>query len=125
MNEKDLKSFEETHEGSTPSLRTINYLWRFHEARWSEHRLQLIKESFPVIKYTNCGVWIDVYGRKRFVNLGARKKYACLTEQEALESYHARKKRQVRILKLRLAEAEAALTLNMDNISAYWPLGDL
>ena len=100
-------------------------LYRFHETRWSDSRLMLIKDEFPVIKETNCGAWVDIYGRKRFVNLQAKKKYACLTVEEALESYHARKKRQIRILKAQLAQAEAALKLSPENESIYWGLGSL
>jgi len=85
----------------------------------------LIQIDLPIIKRTPCGAWVDDYGRQRFVNLQARKKYACETVDAALESYHARKKRQIKILKHRLAEAEAALTLNNDNKSTdYWILGD-
>lgn len=94
-------------------------LYRFKESRYSDAVLMLLKFEFPVIKETKCGAWIDEYGHKRFVNLEARKKYACRTEQEALESYHARKKRQVRILEHRLAEARAALTLTPENETAY------
>lgn len=100
-------------------------LYRFHEARFSESRLMLLKSEFPIIKWTNCGAWIDVYGRRRFVNLQSKKKYACFTVEEALESFHARKKRQIRILKAQLAQAEAALKLSPDNESIYWGLGSL
>jgi len=95
-------------------------LFRYHEARFSERCLMLIKEEFRVIKETKCGVWIDYYGRKKFVNLYARKVFACRTEDEALKSYHARKRRQVSILRHQLAQAEAALKLNPTDCQVYW-----
>lgn len=100
-------------------------LYRFHESRWSESSLLLVRDEFPVIKETKCGVWIDIYGQKRFVNLEAKKKYACRTEEEALESYRARKRRQIKILEHRLAEAKAALALNHDNRAVYFGLDHL
>ncbi len=101
----------------------MDTLYRFHEVRFSESKLILIKDEFKVLSNTEHGVWIDVYGHKRFVNLGSRKRYACPTVEEALESYQARKKRQIRILTRQLKQAEAALTLTPDNDSAYYGLG--
>jgi hypothetical protein len=101
----------------------MDTLYRFHEVRWSESRLVLVKDEFKVLSKTEHGVWIDVYGNKRFVNLDARKRYACPTVQEALESFQARKKRQIRILTRQLKQAEAALTLTPENDSTYYGLG--
>jgi hypothetical protein len=78
----------------------------------------LSKSTFPVLKETAAGVWLDVYGQRRFVRADAMKRFACPTEQEALESYHARKRRQVRILRAQLASAEAALSLTKDGETA-------
>lgn len=97
----------------------MDYLYRYKETRWSESKLMLIQFKFPIISRTKCGAWVDDMGRKRFVNLNARKRYACPTEAEALESYHARKRRQIRILKARLAEAETALTLAHDGDTSF------
>lgn len=61
---------------------------------------------YVIEKETPCGIWItasrmDAFGLtgadKRFVNLKARKKYACLTVEDALESFIQRKKRQYTI----------------------------
>lgn len=61
---------------------------------------------FRVLRLTPCGVWIDVWGTERFVLLGATKKWACKTTDEALASLVARKRRQVSILTRQLREAE-------------------
>lgn len=98
----------------------VEFLYRFHEVRWSENRLMLVQDTFRIVKRTEHGAWIDNYGNKRFVNLESKKRYACPTVQEALDSYHARKRRQVGILRHQLKQAEAALTLTPDNHSTYF-----
>ena len=95
------------------------FLYRFQEMRWVGDRLSLVLHRFPVLKMTPCGAQINVFGRRRFVLLNATKRYACPTEAEAMESYRARKRRQVRILRHRLAEAEAALQLDHDGAMLY------
>ena len=95
--------------------------YRYHEVRYTESKLMLVKSEFLVIKETPTGVWIYIDGgmNKRFVKNNARKRFACSTEKEALESFYARKKRQIKILKRQLQEAETALTLTPENIFAY------
>lgn len=66
--------------------------------------------EYPVIKETRCGVWIDIdYDRKKFINLHAHKKWACETEEEALEQFKHRKLRQIKILNGQLDFARIAL----------------
>lgn len=62
--------------------------------------------ELPVVKRTRCGVWLDEYGKKRFVNTTCRKQYAYATKEEARKGYLARTKRYIEILKHRLACAE-------------------
>lgn len=79
-----------------------------------EGNLMLVLYEFPILKRTLCGTWIGCWsGRdgKRFVLDNSHKRYACPTKPAALESYHARKRRQVKILLAQLREAEAALQL--------------
>jgi len=64
---------------------------------------------YRVSKRTRCGAWID--GGGKFVNLQARKQWACNTVDEALASFIARKRRQVSILSAQLKAAEADLSL--------------
>jgi hypothetical protein len=100
-------------------------LYRFQESLWSESKLMLILASYPVIKQTPSGTWIDVYGQKKFVLRDARKHFACPTIEEALASFHARKRRQANILRHRLAMAEAAMTLKHDGDSTYFGTPEL
>ena len=62
---------------------------------------------YPVTKRTPCGAWIE----GRFVNLQANKRFACNTIEEAVESFVARRQRQIRILKKKLQYAEDDLNL--------------
>lgn len=97
----------------------MSFLYRFQELRLGEGRVSLSLYRFPIRKLTPCGAQIDVWGNRRFVNLGARKRYACPTEAEALESFRARKRRQIGILEHQLAEAKAALKLEGDGDRGY------
>jgi len=68
--------------------------------------------TFDIIKYTKCGVRIDDYTDKgKFINLNSRKKFACATKEEALESFIHRKERQMVIYKSQLRQATQALEL--------------
>lgn len=64
--------------------------------------------EFRVLKRTHCGVWIDEYGTRRFVNLNARRKFASASKADALLSFIARKNRQISILSAQRADAEDA-----------------
>lgn len=94
--------------------------YRVHEQLYTESRLMLVETTFVVLRYTPKGAWIDEYGTPRFILTSARKRYACPTKEEALASYHARKRRQVEILRHQLKRAEAALTLQPDNATVYF-----
>jgi hypothetical protein len=64
-----------------------------------------------VTKRTAKGAWTC----SRFVLLTAHKRWARSTEQEALESFQARKKKQIKILTAQLRRAEAELALLDDD----------
>ena len=66
--------------------------------------------KYFIIKKTAKGIWINYLGTKKFILLSARKKFACLTSEEAIESYIARKERQIRILSNQLNNAKSALS---------------
>lgn len=93
--------------------------YRYSEFRTSES-MSLHLETFEVLKYTQRGVWLDYYGGgKKFVLNEARKRFACPTKEEALESFRARKKRQIKILKAQLHSACRALELQPDERVFY------
>ena len=76
----------------------------------SETHLRL--RRFEVIKTTPCGVWLATFDGPRFTRRDARKRFACPTLAEAIESFQARKKRQAAILMARAAAATKTLDLS-------------
>ena len=74
-----------------------------------ELRVEL--REYEVVKTTPKGAWIrrSSMDNKRFVNLQARKQYACPTIEEAAESFKARKNAQIRIHQARVVRAQRAL----------------
>lgn len=94
--------------------------YRYQELLWTDYRMSLTLCEFRVVKETPCGVQIEIWpGKNRFVNKYSRKKYACPSKEEALESYRARKRRQVSILKAQLKRAELALSLEEPDKMAW------
>ena len=74
--------------------------------------VEVYLQTFDVLRETPKGIWIgysNFSGWKRFVNLSAKKKYACLSKEDALISFKARKERQVEILEHQLRYAKEAL----------------
>ena len=67
--------------------------------------------KFKVLKYTPQGVWVHVpFQGKKWVKREARKRFACPTREEALESFEARKNAQIRILETRIHYARIAIS---------------
>jgi hypothetical protein len=71
-------------------------------------------KKYLIIRRTPKGAWIDDYGLERFVLLTAHKKFACETPEEALQSFIARKERQLLILGNKTKIAQLALRLARD-----------
>jgi hypothetical protein len=66
--------------------------------------------EFVVAKVTTCGVRLsDGFSKPRMVLEGARRRFACPTREEALESFIARKRRQLKILRAQIQRVERAL----------------
>lgn len=75
--------------------------------------LRVELRTFTVIRETPKGAWIVAHSMDgpRFVNLHARKQYACRTLEEAAESFRARKQRQMRIHQAAVRRAQHALDI--------------
>jgi hypothetical protein len=71
-------------------------------------RLEVVLRRYRVVKVTPCGVQLDI---GRFVKTTARKRFACPTEAEALESFKARKRRQLGILQAQASRVQRALDI--------------
>lgn len=86
----------------------MEYLYRYYS--YSTNReMRFIMDKFEITKRTKCGVWIDSYGAKKFVNQNARKQWACVSEEKARHSFILRKRRQIQLLSAQLHNAEWAL----------------
>lgn len=98
---------------------TETHWFRCDDADYDSPRAQIL--AFPVVRETPKGVWIRTQERRwycdeklKFVLRGSRKRWACPTVEEAKVSYHERKRAQVRILRARLANAEAHRDMGVD-----------
>jgi hypothetical protein len=64
-------------------------------------KIEIRKQEFDIIKHTPKGAWIDNFGTPKFVNLHANKKFACITEKEALISFIRRKQKYLELMSIR------------------------
>ena len=80
-------------------------------------RLSIEHTTYPVLKATPKGVWLDLgLGGRRLVLHASRKRFACSTEEEALRSFIERKKRQAGICDTRAEKARTALFLAAEKL---------
>lgn len=73
------------------------------------HNFSMLLSEYDLIKETNKGYWIDVFGCKKFVLKQSLKKFAYLTKEEALQNYISRTKASIKINKRKLELAQASL----------------
>ncbi len=88
--------------------------YRYQDVLYYSNKVVIEELVFKLIKETNCGYWItDVWDHnneyKRWMSKTARKRYACPTRDEALISFKARKRKQIKILEQQLNQAKIAL----------------
>lgn len=84
--------------------------------RYVNHRtisgVHIYLHKYVVSKVTEKGVWVVPENfsssYRKFILLSAKKKYAHASEKEALDSFIARKKRQILILQSQLEDAKTA-----------------
>jgi hypothetical protein len=80
----------------------------------SKPGVRIVLRTFPITKKTQQGAWIDLFEglpgeTPKFVLLTAKKKFACKTKEDALESFIRRKESQIKILSRQLTTARVAL----------------
>lgn len=82
------------------------------------YSVSIVLREYNVLRRTLKGVWLDmrigdfsVIGKvdQRFVLLDARKRFACPTTKEAMESFKTRKRREIGIYAAHLARARRVL----------------
>lgn len=102
-------------ESKQEGLSMPEYLYRYHDWRCSAgvdefdnplpgYHLEFCCHEYEIIKKTPKGAWIKMFMDKpKFVLLTARKRFACPTKEEALDSMIARKKAYIKILDKKMA----------------------
>jgi len=83
--------------------------WGGEEYYTTGPRLRLLE--YEVLRHTPKGVWLRDGCDERWVGRAAKRRLAYPTKEEALQSFAARKRRQIEILKGQLNRAERALQL--------------
>lgn len=84
------------------------YWYRYDEYETTSG-MRVLQHKYRVLKHTPCGVQLNTWGGPKFVLRDARKRWACPTDEEARESYMARKRRQISILESQLKRAKTGL----------------
>lgn len=97
-------------------------LWDDYEFIRNPSTTRIGLREYHVIRTTPKGAWIDCNGGTKFVNLNARKKFACRTKEDAIESFIARKTKQKRILTEQLRHTDEALRLANKELDFLKPL---
>ena len=94
--------------------------YRFRDLNY-EDGVRVVREELILVKETPCGYWIDdpkwyysIIREMKWVSKTARKRFAYPSEEQAIESFVARKRQQIRYTKARLRRAEQAYQLGMD-----------
>lgn len=95
----------------------VNVLYRYTSNMGGDN---IRLNRYKIIKETKCGYWIrlhDGFSDKKWVGKNTTKRFAHITQNEALISFMYRKKKQIRILKSRLNDAEHLLSIANREIS--------
>lgn len=73
-------------------------------------------QALRVLRTTPAGVWVDDWGKERFILSNARKRFAYPTKEEALVSFIARKTWQLKHLECQMDKVKQALEIakNLD-----------
>jgi hypothetical protein len=90
----------------------LDCLIRYYDSDYGSDGMSVSPHKFAITKTTPCGFWIGLgWEKKRFVLSSGRKRFAYPTREEALESFIARKKRQIMLVEYRLERSKGALAV--------------
>lgn len=79
---------------------------------------RVVFETYEIVRETPKGVIIRTeYNDRRFVRLDARKRFACPTKREALESFIARTSKRIRLKKAEISYCEDALRVAVNMLA--------
>jgi len=88
-----------------------NCLYRFVDQLTIGNHVVIYLREYLILRETRCGFWISYPNSKgeKFILKKARKRFAWPAKEEALKSFIARKRSQIRILESQLRSANSAL----------------
>ena len=99
------------------------YLYRYQEAIYGNgvdefdeplpgYNIKIQLKKYEIVRRTPKGAWIKMFFDKdKFVLLEAKKKFACETKEDAIESLIKRKSRQFSIVSNQLRRVEQTLIM--------------
>ena len=95
--------------------------FRYEDFIMGDNAVIVQRRTFPVSHYTPKGVQLDIgLGKLRLVLHKSNKKFAHATDTEARESFKARKRAQMWILKRQLSVAETAIkAIDSDTLDTF------
>lgn len=96
-------------------------LYRIESSPCEDGRTFIHVHEYEVVKETPKGYWIMLSNfdvTRRWVPKISQKKFACSTVKSAMESFVARKKRQIKILQAQLDRAKSAFATGTEKLKA-------
>jgi hypothetical protein len=90
----------------------MKYLYRIDNDLSTEELLDLHTTKYLILKETEKGYWIMVYSKRKFVLKGSNgKRYAYISEKDALNGFIKRKEAQIKINKKLINRARFGIDL--------------
>jgi hypothetical protein len=93
------------------------YLYRCTDHSNWRGGVTILIERYPIVRRTPQGAWIEHNGKRKFILLSARKKFAHPLVADAFVSYRIRKEHQIEHLHRHLRHAERALAAGRNEIN--------
>jgi hypothetical protein len=100
-----------------------NLMYRYVETHYVDSVLVSI-QAYKIVAFTPCGMFINVWGKKKWLSNNWRKKYAYPTVEEAEEAFIKRKERQILILSSQLEDAKLARKIVLNDDSSIFMTGN-
>ena len=90
----------------------MKYLYRIENDLSTEELVNLKTNKYLILKETEKGYWIQVYLKRKFVLKGSNgKRYAYISEKDALNGFIKRKEAQINISKILINRARFGIDL--------------
>lgn len=92
--------------------------YRYEDVCYEGGSVQVELRAYRVARETPKGAWLEQWpgGSLRFALRECKKRFACATREQALESFVARKRRQIKIYEARASRARRALSMALEEL---------